>query len=103
MKQEKEYSEHRISEHQERRDRDRPRAELVLDRRPTGSTTEEEPQVHLHHRFENTNDKEVWWNVDREENSIKIFDQLIYLTEREWHRGDHRREAEKILLQIGPL
>ena len=83
MKLEKEYSGHRISGHQERRadDQDHPRTDM--DKVPTGSMMEEEPQVHLHHRFENTNDKEVWWNVGREENSIKIFDQLICLTEKE--------------------
>ena len=59
MKHEKEYLEHATSKHQERIDRDHLRPELEMDREPTGSTMEEELQVHPHHHFENTNDKEV--------------------------------------------
>ena len=87
--QEKEYSDLEMPRHQERKDRDHLQPEeLVLLLRQveelTGSMTEEEHQAHPLHHFENMNDKEVWWNADKEENLIVNFVQLIYLKEKDF-------------------
>ena len=64
MKQEKEYSDHAMSKHQERTDRDHLQIEkltlLEQEEEPSGSTMEEEHQVHPLRPSENMNDKEVW-------------------------------------------
>ena len=110
MKQGKEYLDHAMPEHQERQDRDhlRPEKLTLLEEEPNGFTMGEERQAHPRRLFENTNDREAWYNAGNEENLTANFEQSIYLIlglqeDTDRHRGDHRRKTEKILLQIGVL
>ena len=64
MKHGKEYSDHATPRHQEKEDRDHLQPEIPIlieqEEEPNGFTMEEEPQIHPHRLFENTNDKEAW-------------------------------------------
>ena len=115
MKQEKEYLDHATSKHQERQDRGHLQPEKpillrleepnrsMLEEEPNGFTMEEERQIRPLRLFENTNDKEVWYNEDNEENLTASFRRSLLIPglqeDIDRHRESHIQKIEKFLLQ----
>ena len=107
MKQKKEFLDHVMQKHQERRDRDHLQTEktfileFLLEEEPNGSTMGEERQAQIRRLIENTNDKEAWFSEEKEENLTVNFAQLIcpwtLIKGTDLYRGDHEPKTEEIL------